>query len=216
MQTTAGNVYLLIFPDELLSLLELLLGLVCPPPPLLRLLATPLPLTQQQVQHFGLHISIMLKLKKALCYRLLKENEQCIRNCFFCNYFWQAAKWNRYLCESWMKIRGSKMFGLRVIFLFILYIKQCCGSGMFFPTGFRIRFFSISDPNFFHPGSRICIKEFQYFNPKKWFLSSRKYESGCSPGSWIRILILNFYPSRILDPGIKKAPDPGSGSATLT
>jgi hypothetical protein len=32
-------------------------------------------------------------------------------------------------------------------------------------------------------------------------------------GSWIRILI--FYPSRIPDPGIKKTPDPGSGSATL-
>jgi hypothetical protein len=49
------------------------------------------------------------------------------------------------------------------------------------------------------------------FNPKKWFLSSRKYDPGCS--------------SRILDPdpdflpipdtGVKKAPDPGSGSVTL-
>ncbi len=27
---------------------------------------------------------------------------------------------------------------------------------------------------------------------------------------------LIFYPSRIQDPGVKKAPDPGSGSATLT
>jgi hypothetical protein len=26
---------------------------------------------------------------------------------------------------------------------------------------------------------------------------------------------LDFYPSRIPDPGIKKAPDPGSGSATM-
>ncbi len=33
------------------------------------------------------------------------------------------------------------------------------------------------------------------------------------PGS--RIRILTFYPSRILDQGVKKAPDPGSGSATL-
>jgi hypothetical protein len=33
--------------------------------------------------------------------------------------------------------------------------KQCCGSGMFIP-----------DPNFFHPRSRIRIKEFKYFNPK--------------------------------------------------
>jgi hypothetical protein len=30
-----------------------------------------------------------------------------------------------------------------------------------------------------------------------------------------RIRILTFYPSRILDQGVKKAPDPGSGSATL-
>jgi hypothetical protein len=33
--------------------------------------------------------------------------------------------------------------------------NQCCGSGMFLP-----------DPNFSHSGSRIRIKEFNYFNPK--------------------------------------------------
>jgi hypothetical protein len=27
---------------------------------------------------------------------------------------------------------------------------------------------------------------------------------------------LDFYPSRIPDPGVKKTPDPGSGSAALT
>jgi hypothetical protein len=59
--------------------------------------------------------------------------------------------------------------------------------------------------------SRIRIKEFKYFYPKKWFLSSRKYDPGCS--SRIRILVL--YPSQIPDPGIKKALDPGSGSAAL-
>ncbi len=31
--------------------------------------------------------------------------------------------------------------------------------------------------------SRILIKEFKYFKPKKWFLSSRKYDLGC----WSRI-----------------------------
>jgi len=41
----------------------------------------------------------------------------------------------------------------------------------------------IPDPIFFHPGSRIRIKEFKYFNQKKWFLSSRKYDLGCSSGS---------------------------------
>jgi hypothetical protein len=31
-----------------------------------------------------------------------------------------------------------------------------------------------------------------------------------------RIRILTFYPSRIQNPGVEKAPDPGSGSATLS
>jgi hypothetical protein len=35
------------------------------------------------------------------------------------------------------------------------------------------------------------------------------------PGSGSRIRILIFYPSRILDPGDNKAPDPVSGSSTL-
>jgi hypothetical protein len=48
----------------------------------------------------------------------------------------------------------------------------------------------IPDPNVFHPGSEffpslIRIKEFQYFTPKIDFLSSRKYDPGCS--SRIRI-----------------------------
>ncbi len=60
----------------------------------------------------------------------------------------------------------------------------------------------IPDLNFFHPGSdfflsrfRIRIKEFKYFNPKKWFLRSRKHDPGC----WSRIWILIFYSSRIPD-----------------
>ncbi len=78
--------------------------------------------------------------------------------------------------------------------------RQCCGSGMFIP-----------DPNFSYPGS--ASKNLSILTPKKWFLSSRKYDPGCS--SRIRILI--FYPSRMPDPGVKKAPDPDpkSRSATL-
>jgi hypothetical protein len=53
----------------------------------------------------------------------------------------------------------------------------------------RIRIFSVPTP-----GS--ASKNLSFFNPKKWFLSSRKYDSGCSS----RI--------RIPDPGVKKAPDP--------
>ncbi len=81
---------------------------------------------------------------------------------------------------------------------------QCCGSGMFIadPT------FSIPDPNF---PSRIRIKEFKHFNPKKWFLSSRKYGPGCSS----RIPDPDPYFLPIPDPGVKKAPDTVFGSATL-
>jgi hypothetical protein len=82
---------------------------------------------------------------------------------------------------------------------------QCCGSGMLS----RIRIFSIPDPGseLFHPGSasnnlRILTKN--------WFLSSWKYDPGCSS----RI--------RIPDPRSRgekgtgsRIPDPGSGSATL-
>jgi hypothetical protein len=62
----------------------------------------------------------------------------------------------------------------------------------------------IPDPTFFHPGSRILIKEFKYFNPKKakkWFLSSKKYDPDCL--------------SRIQGSKRHPIPDPGPGSATL-
>ncbi len=53
--------------------------------------------------------------------------------------------------------------------------------------------------------SRIRIKEFNYFNHKKRFLlSSRKYDSGCSS----RIRILTFYPSRIQGSKRHKVLDP--------
>ena len=92
----------------------------------------------------------------------------------------------------------------------------------FFPSRILDPGYELSPSRILDPGSRIRIKEFKYFNPKKpknWFLSSGKYDPGCSsripdPGSgcW-----LSTHPgSRIPDPGVKKAPDPGSGSATLT
>ncbi len=68
----------------------------------------------------------------------------------------------------------------------------------FFSPGSEFFPFRIPDPH-----QRILV-----FLSKKLFLSSRKDDPGCS--SRIRILIV--YPSRIPDPGIKKAPDPGSGT----
>ncbi len=90
----------------------------------------------------------------------------------------------------------------------MLRIRDVYPGSDFFPS-------RIPDPNCLHPGSRIRIKEFKYFNPKKkqkkWFLSSNKYDPGCS--SRIPDPDADFLP--IPDPGVKKAPDPGSGSATL-
>jgi hypothetical protein len=61
--------------------------------------------------------------------------------------------------------------------------------------------FSIPELNFFHPGSRIRIREFEYFNPKL-FLSSWKYDPGCSSRIRIPDQDPDFYPSRI--PGSKR------------
>jgi hypothetical protein len=71
----------------------------------------------------------------------------------------------------------------------------------FFPS--RIRTVSIPDP-----GS--ASKNLRVLTPKKWVLSSRKYDPGCS--SRIPDSDADFYPSRIPDPGVKKAPDPGSAT----
>jgi hypothetical protein len=77
-------------------------------------------------------------------------------------------------------------------------ILECCGSGMFIPDPGSDFFPSrIPDPNCLHPGSRILIKEFKYFNTKKgkkMVLSSKKYNPGCS--SRIRMLTFSHPGSR--------------------
>ncbi len=95
---------------------------------------------------------------------------------------------------------------------------QFCWSGMFIPDpGSRIQMFSIQDPGSWiqifsnldpwsqiwifsipDPGSQVHIKEFKYFNPKKWFLSSQKYEPGFPSRIWILTFCLSWIP--ILDP----------------
>jgi hypothetical protein len=71
----------------------------------------------------------------------------------------------------------------------------------------------ISGPNFFSiPGPESRVKKVPdpesgaKILTQEMFLSSQKHDPGCS--SRIRILIFN--PSRIPDPGVKKAPDPGT------
>jgi hypothetical protein len=72
---------------------------------------------------------------------------------------------------------------------------------VFFPSRIRICF---------QCGSRIRIKVFKYFIPKKWLLSTQIYDPVCSS----RIRILFSYPSRVPDPGVKQN-GTRSGSATL-
>jgi hypothetical protein len=74
--------------------------------------------------------------------------------------------------------------------------------------GSRIRLFSFPDPGFELFPSRIRIKELKYsiFNPKKWFLSSRKYDPGCS------FRILDADPDFLPIPDSRSRGQKGTGS----
>jgi hypothetical protein len=86
--------------------------------------------------------------------------------------------------------------------------KRCCGSGMFilysgseyFHTGSRIQVKKISDPR-----SGSAIKNLSIFRPKNCL----------GKMIWDIIPDPDFFPSRVPDQGVKKAPDPGYESATL-
>jgi hypothetical protein len=76
-------------------------------------------------------------------------------------------------------------------------------------SNFFLSLIQVPRSEFFPSRIRIPdrIKELKYFNPKKWFLSSRKYDPGCS------FQIPDRDPDlSIPDPGSRgqKAPDPGS------
>ncbi len=77
------------------------------------------------------------------------------------------------------------------IMVAVLRIRDVYTRSEFFPS--RIWIFPIPDPYFFHHGS--TSRNLSILTPKNWFLSSQKYDPGCSFGSGSRILI--FYPSRI-------------------
>ncbi len=77
----------------------------------------------------------------------------------------------------------------------MLRIRDVYPDPNFFNPGSRIRFFSIPDP-----GS--ASKNLSILTQKKWFLTSRKYDPGCS--SRIR----NFYPSRVQGSKRHRIPDP--------
>jgi hypothetical protein len=89
---------------------------------------------------------------------------------------------------------------------------QCGGSGMFipdlgsdfFPSRIPDRTVSIPDPGSSSKNLSILTPK----KAKKWFLSSKKYDPGCS--SRIPDPDADFLPSQIPDPRLKKAPNPGS------
>jgi hypothetical protein len=84
--------------------------------------------------------------------------------------------------------------------------------------GSRIRIFSIPDPGSKrfpdpesenpHPHERILV-----LKTEKIFVALGNMIRDVHSGSVSSILI--FYPSQIPEPGVKRAPDPGSGYATL-
>ncbi len=87
---------------------------------------------------------------------------------------------------------------------------QRCGSGMFISDPgsdfFPYRIWIVSIPN---PGS--ASQKLKYFYPIKWFLSSRKYDPGCS--FQIPDPDPDFLP--IPDPGCRGHRIPDPGPATL-
>ncbi len=80
----------------------------------------------------------------------------------------------------------------------VLWIRDVYPGSLICPS--RIRIFPSRTRT-----SRIRIKDLIILS-QKWFLSTQKY----IPGFSSRIRILIFYPSRMPDPGVKKAPDPES------
>ncbi len=74
-----------------------------------------------------------------------------------------------------------------------------CSKSLWCTAVLRIRdVFQVPNPGSDFFPSRIRIKELKYFNPKKWFLSSRKYDPVCS------------FQIPDPDPDFSPFPDPGS------
>jgi hypothetical protein len=74
--------------------------------------------------------------------------------------------------------RATRSVNQRIFSSVLIIIRSVADLRYFFRS--RIRLFSILDPGSEFFPYRFCIKEFQYFNPQKFFLSSRKYDPGCS------------------------------------
>jgi hypothetical protein len=91
-----------------------------------------------------------------------------------------------------------------------LAFQLCCGLAVWMRIFWTVFMRQDHSPGSEFFPSRIRIKEFKYSNTKNCFYALGNMVRAVHPGS--RSL---FYQSRIPDPGVKKAPDPGSGSSTL-
>ncbi len=92
--------------------------------------------------------------------------------------------------------------------------KQCCGSGMFIPDP-GSWFLPIPDPGSRIPDPKIATKERgeKKFDVISFYIATKIVTKLSKVWVWDPGSGKNL--SRIPDPGVKKAPDPGSGSATL-
>jgi hypothetical protein len=105
-------------------------------------------------------------------------------HCACSRIYWTYKSKHLYLLNISFYVHYSTLLPLP-----LLGFHQCCGSGMFIP-----------DPGSEFFPSRISIKEFKYFNPKKWFLSSTKYDPGCSSRIHLGYRIPGSKRHRIPDP----------------
>ncbi len=130
-------------------------------------------------------------------------------------------------------ILGTEFHTYQIIYLFTSVADQGCLSSIpdpdFYPSRIPDLGSRIPDPKsatkergeknschtFFWSHKFYKIENYFTFYPNKLLLSSQKYGFGIQdPGTEIRDPEKTHSRS-CMDPGVKKAPDPGSGSATL-
>ncbi len=136
---------------------------------------------------------------KGICFRsLLSRIPFCVSGWWR---IWFCCWGRQFVNIRWSQARGHPQKGTRRNRSVL--VNGVADPGCLSRT--RIRIFPTRIQGQKDSGSRVRfrIKHLSIFKPKKLSLSSRKYDPGCSSR--------NPEP----DTGVKKAPDPGSGSATL-
>ncbi len=134
----------------------------------------------------------MNKIKTAILWQVISfMKRQVLKNLkapphpdYICRVNGRIKKQKRSDIQFCNTIRGRKISSSKYIHLLLAYLLQFLTQRNVARAVLRIRnVYPRSE--FFHPGSRpeflpsrIRMKEFKYFNPKKWFPSCRKYDPG--------------------------------------